>query len=504
MRKAVSLLLVVIMAAFSLAGCGNTDKQAANGKAKHLNVGVYWFGETMDPGHGEDGWMVIRTGAGETLVTVTEKMAFAPQLAEKWENVNPTTWKFQIRKGVKFHNGDDMTPELVKASLERTIQNIESAKTAADIKEIRVEGQDLLIETNHPNASLVAALSAPEFIIVDTKDLTNVETTPILTGPYQVTGFVKGDRIELKRNENYWDGEAGLDTVTMKNIEDNTKRAMALQSGELDMIQRVDAASRSLFENDSFKVYQTVGTRVFMLTVNYDGILSDANLRHALAYSMDYEALAQIEGNGAAPAGEVFPPTVPYGHVKKKRTLDAAAAQKFFAAAGYTTKNADGIYEKDGKPLTLKLAVWGTKTAMYEAIQSQLKEAGVKVDIVKVKNSAAAGEAGGFDLVEQNWVTVPTNDPYNFVSKVFVTGKSANRGHYSNPEVDAKIKEMQMTFDPKLRDVQIGEIAEQVVADDAHLFLAFPANTIVAKTKVKNVPVFPIDYYVMTKDITVE
>ena len=55
MRKAVSLLLVVIMAAFSLAGCGNTDKQAANGKAKHLNVGVYWFGETMDPGHGEDG-----------------------------------------------------------------------------------------------------------------------------------------------------------------------------------------------------------------------------------------------------------------------------------------------------------------------------------------------------------------------------------------------------------------------------------------------------------------
>ena len=300
MRKAVSLLLVVIMAAFSLAGCGNTDKQAANGKAKHLNVGVYWFGETMDPGHGEDGWMVIRTGAGETLVTVTEKMAFAPQLAEKWENVNPTTWKFQIRKGVKFHNGDDMTPELVKASLERTIQNIESAKTAADIKEIRVEGQDLLIETNHPNASLVAALSAPEFIIVDTKDLTNVETTPILTGPYQVTGFVKGDRIELKRNENYWDGEAGLDTVTMKNIEDNTKRAMALQSGELDMIQRVDAASRSLFENDSFKIYQTVGTRVFMLTANYDGILSDANLRHALAYSMDYEALAQIEGNGGS------------------------------------------------------------------------------------------------------------------------------------------------------------------------------------------------------------
>ncbi|BEU86662.1 ABC transporter substrate-binding protein [Selenomonas sp. TAMA-11512] len=504
MRKAVFALLAVMMAALMLAGCGGTEKQASDSKAKHLTVGVYWFGETMDPGRGEDGWMVIRTGAGENLVTVTEKMEFAPQLAEKWENVNPTTWKFQIRKGVKFHNGDDMTPELVKASIERTIKQLEGSRAAADIKEIRVEGQDLVIETNQPNASLVAVMSAPEFIIVDTKDLSNVETTPILTGPYQVTGFVKGESIELKRNENYWGGKAGLDTLTVKNIEDNTKRAMALQSGELDMIQRVDAASRSLFENDSFKIYQTIGTRVFMLSANFDRILMDANLRHALAASTDYEALAQIEGNGAAPAGEIFPPTVPYGHVKSKRVLDTAAAQKFFAAAGYTTKNADGIYEKDGRPLVLKMAVWGTKTAMYEAIQAQLKAAGVNVEIVKVKNAATARETGDFDLVEENWVTVPTNDPYNFVSKVFRTEGASNRSHYSNPEVDAKIAQLQMTFDPKLRDEQIEAISELVVADDSRLFLAFPANTIVAKSNVKNVPVFPIDYYVITKDITVE
>lgn len=122
--------------------------------------------------------------------------------------------------------------------------------------------------------------------------------------------------MQLKRNEYYWDGKPGLDTLTVKNIEDNTKRAMSLQSGELDLMQRVDSASRSLFENDKYKIYETVGTRVFMLTVNYDGILADRSLRRALAYAVDYEALAKIEGNGAVAAGEIFPPTVPYGHVK--------------------------------------------------------------------------------------------------------------------------------------------------------------------------------------------
>lgn len=218
---------------------------------------------------------------------------------------------------MKFQNGDDMTPELVKASLDRTLKMNAIVKKSADIKEIRVEGQNIIIETNKPNVSLLAAMTEPAFSIIDTKaDMDKAASTPVLTGPYMVTGFTKNQEVQLKRNEYYWDGKPGLDTLTVKNIEDNTKRAMSLQSGELDLMQRVDSASRSLFENDKYKIYETVGTRVFMLTVNYDGILADRSLRRALAYAVDYEALAKIEGNGAVAAGEIFPPTVPYGHVK--------------------------------------------------------------------------------------------------------------------------------------------------------------------------------------------
>ena len=91
----------------SLGGCGNdTAKQG-----KHLNVGLYWFGETLDPTHEWDAWTLTRIGAGETLHTVTPDMKFTGQLADSWENIDPTTWKFHIRENVKFNGTCDDTPK---------------------------------------------------------------------------------------------------------------------------------------------------------------------------------------------------------------------------------------------------------------------------------------------------------------------------------------------------------------------------------------------------------
>lgn len=119
MKKFVLLAMMLMALVALVAGCGS-DTSSKDGK--HMNIGLYWFGETLDPTHEWDAWTLTRIGAGETLVTVTADMKFAPQLADSWENVDPTTWKFHIRENVKFHNGDAMTPDMVKASIERTIK----------------------------------------------------------------------------------------------------------------------------------------------------------------------------------------------------------------------------------------------------------------------------------------------------------------------------------------------------------------------------------------------
>lgn len=183
--KRIFTAIFLICSLLAFTGCGGGGMKS---KAGHLNLALWWFGETLDPAHAWDGWTLTRIGAGETLVAVNEHMEFVPQLADKWENVNPTTWRFHIRPNVKFQDGTPMTPELVKASLERTMQENDRAKKALHAKEIRVDGENIVIETEAPNASLISALSDPLFIIVNTQaDMSKVASTPVLTGPYTIT-----------------------------------------------------------------------------------------------------------------------------------------------------------------------------------------------------------------------------------------------------------------------------------------------------------------------------
>ena len=357
------------------------------------------------------------------------------------------TWRFHIRQGVKFQNGDPMTPELVKASIERSMNENERAKKIARIKEMRVEGEDLVFVTTTPYASFVSSLSDPVFIIVNTQsDLSKVASTPVLTGPYAITGWAKGVEIQLKRNEHYWDGTPGLETVTVKNVEDDVSRAMAIQSGEFDLIQRLSAANRSLFENNAnYGIYETTGVRVQMLTTNEEGVLGDKNLRTALAYLFDSEALAEVYGNAVA-AGEPFPPSIPYGHPGEKITHDPAKADAAFAAAGYT-KNAQGMYEKNGQPLTLKFA---------------------------------------------------------WLRGMFYSDSTSNRGHYKSAAFDAILDEMATAMDPARKDELVKAAARQLIEDQPTLFLTVPMTILAGKSNVKNVKIFPLDYYLLTKDVTVE
>lgn len=496
----ISMLLVVGL----LAGCGSdTTKQG-----KHLNVGLYWFGETLDPTHEWDAWTLTRIGAGETLVTVTPDMKFEPQLADSWENIDPTTWKFHIRENVKFHNGVAMTPEKVKASLEYTMKQSARSAEAVKIESITVDGQNLIIKTTEPNGALLASLTEPAFVIFDTADVKDLASKPVLTGPYQVTAFTKGETIELKAFPDYWGGKPGLDSVTVKDIEDNNKRAMALQSKDVNVIQKVDSANRSLFK-DGYTVQDISGVRVLMLKSNVTAgaPLADKNVRAAVASIINYDSMAKIVGNGAVPGGAPFPPSANMGFdtLTNKATHDLGKADALLAQAGYV-KNASGMYAKDGKELKLTLTVWGKDTSMYEEIQQELKQAGIAVDLRKLQSPEEVNTLGtdAFDLVERNIITLSTNDPYWYLSLFYKTGSRQNVGGYSNAQVDALIDQLSVTFDPAER-TNIAKQVQNILMDDVvDMYLLYPNTNVVSTNKVKNVPVHPIDYYLLTKDSTVE
>ena len=503
MKRLFYTLSLVLLIAVSISGCGSDSVKQSDGK--HLRLGMFTIGESIDPANAWDGWTLARIGACETLVTFNDKMESSPQLSDKWENVDPVTWRFHIRPGVKFQNGDAMTPELVKASLERVLKQNPRAKTSSKIKSLRLDGENLIIETTEPYEALAATLSDPLFAIVHTGAANNdIASNPILTGPYAITGFKKGEEIQLIRNEHYWDGKPGLDRLTVVCIRDNSTRAMALQSGELDMIQRLDGANRAQFDgNSDYVISQTIGVRVYLMSMNTAGVLADRNLREAVAAVIDYNEIANIAGNGAAPAGQIFPPSLPYGQVKNPSKYDPEKAIAALKAAGYTEKNADGLYVKDGKPLTLKLAVWGREPSVYEVILDNFRRAGINAELLQVSGADQA-RSMDYDFLEGNWATAGMNDPYLFLTQLFGSNGTSNFANYKSPVMDELLAKMAVAFDPAEKNRLVTEAAELLIADKPAVFYFFPTNTNVAKKSVKNIPAFPLDTYIITKDITIE
>ena len=171
---------------------GTKPRAAAGESGSAVTIGVTSFADTLEPTEQYFSWVVSRYGVGETLVRFDETGALTPCLAESWSvSDDHLTWTFRIREGVRFSNGDDMTPDLVKASLERTFAMSDRAATFFEPAAITVNGQDLSITTTEPIAILPGSLADPLFLIVNTNvdDSTFATQGPVCTGPYAVESF---------------------------------------------------------------------------------------------------------------------------------------------------------------------------------------------------------------------------------------------------------------------------------------------------------------------------
>ena len=269
LKKILSLALACMMLLSLLAGCGGQtsggnepsdstggeqSKGGSSTQGSEITIGVTSFADTLEPIEQYFSWVVSRYAIGETLLRFDEHGELVPCLAEEWSvSDDNLTWTFRIRQGVKFSNGEDMTPELVKASLERTFRLSDRAVGFFDPASIEVEGQDLKITTKVPSAIVPGSLADPLFLIVNTHvdDSTFAMSGPVCTGPYVVKSFSPTESCVVVRNPYYWDGEVPFDQVTLKCVDDQTTRSMALQTGEIDIAYNLKNENIAEFENNS-------------------------------------------------------------------------------------------------------------------------------------------------------------------------------------------------------------------------------------------------------------
>lgn len=507
MKKRLKSCIPALLAAAMLSG-SCTTAFAAEGDS-HLNVAMFMWMEGLDPAEGWNGWTTMRCGIGETLLTADENMDVVPCLADSWEQVDDLTYKFHIRQGVKFSNGNDMTPETVKASIERTAeQNSRGGNLMLD--SIEVDGEYVIFKTTEPYSAFPYYLTEPMCIIVDTTvDTSNYNNAPVCTGPYVCTEFVTEEKYELAANEYYWGGKPGTDTITVLNVADDTK-VSAILAGDIDVAVAPSSTTLSQVEgNDTIEMVKVTGTRESDLEMNCrEGRpTADVNLRKALSYAIDRDVIAQIAGAGYAQAlGKAFPDSVGYDEGKdvESQTYDVEKAKECLAAAGYADEDGNGYVEKDGEELVLNIALRSNaSTAVYQAMQDMWKEIGVHVEIQLMENTSDIRESGEFDFLGAGWQTVNNADGQSYLKNRWSDNGPDNYTAFHSDAFQEVMDRLDAAFDYDER-VQCFVDAEQILTEECPtIFLYANENvTLINTDTVENVTVFPIDYYMITADWT--
>ena len=513
-KKMLTAALAVCMSAAVFAGCGGGNSAA---DTKTLKIGVTNFADSLDPTENFFGWVVMRYGMGEALVKFDEKMNPSPWLAESWSvSDDKLTWTFKIRDNVKFSNGKDLTAEAVKSSIERSFAKNNRAQTFFKYTEMKADGQNLIIKTEKPTPSMPGFLADPLFLIVDTTsegERDFAKQGPICTGPYVCESFVK-EKAVMKKNPNYWGGEVPYETVEIPSIDDPNTRAMALQSGEVDMAVNIAAGDMGLFNDTSkFHIDRIASLRTVLARINEKGILGDPKVRAAFISMTDRKSYNEVILKGTFIPGKApVPPSLDYGfdQLVDPNAYNVDRANQLLDEAGWKDTDGDGIRDKDGKPLSVDFIVYNSRAELpiyAEAVQADAKKVGIDVKIKTVDYNLLdkIGINGEYDLLISNTTTANTGDPESYLRQYWYTNTNGNNPQngsgYSNPEYDAKYDALAVEFDPAKRRQLMSDMQQILLNDAAALYLGYPETNIISSTKITGAIMHPADYYWLTNTI---
>ncbi len=518
-KKLVALALAAVVSVTAFAGCGGDSQENSSGDSGTLKFGCFNYSDSLDPSAMMNAaWCTSRYGIGECLFRFDDEMNAQPLLCDKYEvDDAKTTWKFHIRDGVKFSNGNDMNASAVVASIERMYEEEKSGdgnSTPSVYMEYESIAADdatntVTIVTSKPYADLCAVLAHPFFSILDTTAGTDYDEQPIGTGPYAIEKYETGTSIDMVANEHYWGGKVAYEKLNIIFIADSTTKAMAIENGDVDLVENITTTSDldKLRENSDYNVFEAIGVRCAFSYMNQKGILANDTLRKAILMALDDDTMCETTVGGMYTAGcSVLPSTLDYGYenLNDATPYDSEGAKKLLDDAGIVDNDGDGYRELDGQTIDLKYLTYEGRNLedFTEAVVSYLKEIGIKATINTTDadtewNMLVAGE---YDLLANNWLTVPVGDPYTYMDNWY-SKSTANYCGYANEKYDALYEQLETETDESVRKELIQQLQQILIDDSAVLVHGYYHSTMISNQSVTGVKIPTADYYWITPDI---
>ncbi len=360
----------------------------------------------------------VFTTVYETLAWTTPSGDVLPRLATDWTiSEDKRTYTFNLRQGVKFHNGADFTAEDVVYSVNRAVgQGIPMVQQRASNLEsvTAVDDYTVVYQLINPDTAFlfnIADTTGLGFSSILTQSAPAHGTTPVGTGPFEYVSYVPGSELVLDVNRDYWDPSVlpSYDRLRVRIIKEDASMVAALRAGEVALIHpTATATARTLRDDSGFTIVDTP-SRTFWIHASRVGATRDEAVVKALWLSMDRQALADIAFLGEAEPWSTAHPLVEYAlgpDELPNYQRDVEAAKQVLAEAGY----------EDGVELEF---VYPTRApyedVFFEVLQSSWAEAGITVTLNPVEQAVWIPKLinADYDLsaTDQGWYS----NPYRYV-----------------------------------------------------------------------------------------
>jgi peptide/nickel transport system substrate-binding protein len=457
---------------------------------------------TVDPKYlrGRETQNVVRL-MFDSLYHRDDEMQIIPWLATSLENPDELTWRFHLREGVKFHDGNDFKANDVKFSIERLLEDdsVWNARNFVDRVEV-VDDYIVDIITKEPFAAFMTRLVL--WHMTDEEYFNEVGEegfleSPVGTGPYKFVEWVKDERVVLEANEEYWGGAPQIKTVIFIPIPETATRLAALEAGEVDIVTAVppEYIDQSA---EGVQISSVPGTRAFYLGMNVNvEPFNDVLVRQAMNYAVDVDSIIEFVLNGLARPidNPLLPEAFGYSATPVYH-YDPEKAMSLLAEAGYP----DGFeMEIDTYPVLKEIA---------EAIAGQLSAVGIDATVNVNEKAAvyAKYEPGGSQTFLTSWGNSEA-DADGILTKQFTStrygcdlltyeypdpqsgfGDSEKGCYYTgfgHPVVDDAVYEGKINVDPAARRAAYHQALQVIVEEAPWLFLYNPSEIFAQSSRVE-------------------
>ena len=475
------------------------------------------------------GMFPLNVNIFDQLLLVDKDFQLQPMLAEAWEyNEESGSWQFNLRKGIKFHDGQPFTAHTVVEMVKRFwSQGVGGNRLRIDENSaVVVDDYTLLITPTSDNLRLPEELSHSSYGI-RAPGSDPLEGEHVGTGPFMFLEYEGGSHITVEKNPDYWNSVAQIDEIEFRFMPDPNTRILALQANEVDVIFDVPPEAVSLLEGKSeIQVLPTAVSASQYVMVLLTGeepydLGQDIVVREAIGYAIDRQAILDISFVGHAELNQLFSPPGVLGQYADRiigYTYDPDRSRTLLEESGWTDSNSDGVREKGGRKLTLEFIngfpAGPENGQTAEVIQAQLREIGIDLKVINVPDNATysarlRNKEGDLFMEIGN-----QNSPSAcFLASLFY-GRYENPGSYSRgfapgplgwPEYDDAIDACNAALTTDEAAMERAN-AIHIVVDESRSLLPLVGITRIygARDYIKNFDPHPVRLHVRWDSVTVE